>query len=315
MTHIFISYRRDDTATVSGRIYDRLVDTFGRAAVFKDVDNIPIGVNFADHIAKVIEQCVVQLVVIGPRWFDAADAQGQRRLDNPKDFVRLEIEAALRRGIPIIPLLVDGAPPPPVDRLPSAMRTLPLQNGALIRAADFDRDIGKVTAHLAQSVKPLHGGLSNPGRSLTGTGLLFGIELAAIYTVVSAVGALMVNGASNTSMIVMLFVAVYLAPALIFCYLAGRAAALRGGRVLMGVWAGLITAVLGSVVGGAVFGALVQTPAAFPHASGDTRGGALSGLMIGLILALVIGPTIGALGGLAGRTNYQKATPTFTRPR
>lgn len=304
MTHIFISYRRDDTATVSGRIYDRLVDTFGREAVFKDVDNIPLGVNFADHITKVVEQCVVLLVVIGPHWFDASDAQGRRRLDDPNDFVRLEIEAALRRGIPIIPLLVDGAPPPPTDHLPPAMQALPLQNGAFIRAADFDRDIGKVMARLAQWVKPLPGTASTPGRSPIGAGALFGIILAMIFTVLGAVVALLVNGSSNSLTFV---IVLYLAPALIFCFLAGRSAARRGGRVAAGVGAGVITATLGSVVGGAVFGALEQTPAAFSHASGDTGSGALIGMVVGLILALIIGPAIGALGGLGGANNFQKA--------
>jgi hypothetical protein len=105
---IFMSYRRDDSADVAGRIYDRLADKFGRDNVFKDVDSIPLGVNFKTHIEAVVQQCVVELVVIGQDWLDIMDAEGNRRLDDPRDFVRLEIESALARNIPIIPLLVMG---------------------------------------------------------------------------------------------------------------------------------------------------------------------------------------------------------------
>jgi len=82
MEKVFISYRRDDSADIAGRIYDRLADHFGRDAIFKDVDSIPLGVDFKKYLEGVVSQCVVELVVIGKTWLTAADDKGKRRLDN-----------------------------------------------------------------------------------------------------------------------------------------------------------------------------------------------------------------------------------------
>jgi hypothetical protein len=112
MSKIFITYRREDSAATCGRIYDRLVGRFGIMNVFKDVDSIPIGVNFKGRISELIAQCGVQLVVIGRQWLEVTNAQGQRRLDDPDDFVRLEIETGLQRKIVVIPVLVQGATVP-----------------------------------------------------------------------------------------------------------------------------------------------------------------------------------------------------------
>jgi hypothetical protein len=83
---IIISYRRADSANVCGRIYDGLAKHFGSKAVFKDVDDIPPGVDFKRHLDDVLAQCAVELVVIGPDWLDATEGDGRRRLDNPDDF-------------------------------------------------------------------------------------------------------------------------------------------------------------------------------------------------------------------------------------
>jgi hypothetical protein len=129
MSKIFISYRRDDTADITGRIYDRLVVKFGKQAVFKDVDSIPLGVNFKRYLNNIVEQCVVELVIIGKDWLAMVDERGQRRLDDPRDFVRVEIEAALDRDIPVIPLLVAGAEIPREEELPSSIAELAYRNG------------------------------------------------------------------------------------------------------------------------------------------------------------------------------------------
>jgi TIR domain len=312
MSHIFISYRRDDSTVVSGRIYDRLVETFGRNAIFKDVDNIPLGVNFADYLAGVLAQTSVQLVIIGPRWFDA-DSQGRRRLDDPGDFVRLEIETAIQRGIPIIPLMVNGATLPAVDHLPPSLRNLPLQNGVGIRGADFERDMGKVSATLARWVKPLPNARNTPGLSLRGAGLLYGIILTLYNLIVAAIGALLIGSMSRDSSasgaIALTFTGLFLVPAMLLCFLAGRAAARRSGRASTGAGAGLFAAALGGIVGGALFGALVQTPAASSGATGSSSSiqiGGISGAIVGLVLALIIGPLFGALGGLSGRGSSQR---------
>jgi hypothetical protein len=152
---IFISYRREDSADISGRIYDRLADHFGDAAVFKDVDDIPLGVNFKTCLNDIVKQCAVELVVIGPQWLDVTDRSGRRRLDDPTDFVRIEVEAALRREIPIVPLLAQGASMPGQDHLPPGMAELTYRNGIPIRPdPDFHRDMDRLIRELEKYVAP-----------------------------------------------------------------------------------------------------------------------------------------------------------------
>lgn len=156
MSKIFLSYRRDDAATACGRMYDRLVARFGKESVFKDVDSIPLGVNFRDYINGIMEQCTAQVVVIGRQWLDSPDAQGRRRLDDPHDVVRLEIEAALRQGrIAVIPVLVQGAAIPSAAVLPSSLHELVARNGMSVRVRDdpdFDHDMRRLMSALALAV-------------------------------------------------------------------------------------------------------------------------------------------------------------------
>ncbi len=150
---IFVSYRRLDSSDVTGRIYDRLIKKFGREAVFKDVDSIPLGVDFKEYIGKKVGECQVLLSVIGDHWLDVTDASGKRRLDDPADFVRLELEAALQRDIPVIPLFVGGVKIPQAVSLPSSLEKLVLRNGILIRAdPDFHRDMSKLIKELEHYV-------------------------------------------------------------------------------------------------------------------------------------------------------------------
>src|SRR5262245_55391908 len=109
MPRVFISYRRDDSAHITGRIFDRLRAHFGDKVLFRDVDTIPYGRDFREVIREAVEDCTVLLAVIGPVWVDSRNEEGERRLDDPYDFVRLEIETALKRGITVIPLLVAPA--------------------------------------------------------------------------------------------------------------------------------------------------------------------------------------------------------------
>jgi uncharacterized membrane protein YeaQ/YmgE (transglycosylase-associated protein family) len=149
MADIFISYRRIDSATFTGRIYDRLTARLGRDRVFKDVDDIPAGENFAQYIQNSLRQCAVALIVIGPRWLEARDETGARRLDDPGDFVRLEIETALRLGLTVIPLLVDDARMPGGASLPMSVRPLATLNALLVRNdPDFSRDMERVIASI-----------------------------------------------------------------------------------------------------------------------------------------------------------------------
>jgi TIR domain len=86
---IFINYRRDDSIGMAGRLHDRLAQTFGRDKLFIDVDHIPVGVDFAEHLNSQAAACDAILVVIGPHWLDAKDESGDRRLDKPDDFVAM----------------------------------------------------------------------------------------------------------------------------------------------------------------------------------------------------------------------------------
>ena len=142
---IFISYRRADSADVTGRIYDRLIQQFGKSAIFKDVDSIPPGVDFKTHLEKAVGRCKIFLVVIGDRWLDATDSKRRNRLQDPNDFVRIEIESALSRNILVIPLLVRGAVMPAEKKLPPSLRKLVYRNGISIRSdPDFHGDINRL---------------------------------------------------------------------------------------------------------------------------------------------------------------------------
>src|SRR5690349_4448614 len=112
MQEIFISYRRDDTRDISWRVYDQLQKRFGTEAVFKDVDNIPLGTDFREHVDSALRQRTVMLIVNGNNWVGQNYETNQCRIDDPDDFVRIEVDTALQRKIRVIPLLVHGASMP-----------------------------------------------------------------------------------------------------------------------------------------------------------------------------------------------------------
>lgn len=141
---IFISYRRDDSAGHAGRVHDRLQTTFGQDLLFMDVDAIPLGVNFADRLRSEVAKCDVLLAIIGPNWRDVKDASGSRRLDDPSDFVRIEIATALQRGIPVIPVLLDNSAVPKQQDLPADLKQLSLMNGLEVRHASFHTDMDRL---------------------------------------------------------------------------------------------------------------------------------------------------------------------------
>jgi outer membrane protein assembly factor BamD (BamD/ComL family) len=135
---IFISYRRQETAWPAGRLYDVLVEHFRAEDVFKDVDNIEPGEDFIERITAAVGSCDVLLALIGPQWLTITDENGQRRLDNPEDFVRLEIETALKRKIRVIPILVDEARIPRANELPPTLAPLVRRNAVEINPITFD---------------------------------------------------------------------------------------------------------------------------------------------------------------------------------
>lgn len=147
--HIFISYRRADSENVTGRIYDRLVQHYGKEPVFKDVDSIPLGVDFRTFLDEKVGQCQVLLAIIGDQWATITDDSGNRRLDNHQDFVRIEIESAIKRKIPVIPLLVRRATMPIEEQLPIEIQGLAFRNGIQIRPdPDFHKDMERLISAL-----------------------------------------------------------------------------------------------------------------------------------------------------------------------
>jgi hypothetical protein len=121
---IFISYRRDDSEDYAGRINDELVRRFERDVVFLDVDAMPPGADFVNALSAAVAKCTVLLAIIGPRWIDARDEAGRRRLDNEHDFVRVEIAEALKREVPVIPILRAGTRMQRAEQLPDNLKDL-----------------------------------------------------------------------------------------------------------------------------------------------------------------------------------------------
>jgi cytoskeletal protein RodZ len=152
---IFINYRRDDSIGMAGRLHDRLAQTFGRDKLFMDVDHIPVGEDFVTHLNNQVAACDVVLVVIGPSWLRAKDKAGQRRLQQPDDFVAIEIAAALARSIRVIPVLVDGARMPKESELPDSLKPLVRRQAAEVRHSHFGRDAETLIASMREAVPAL----------------------------------------------------------------------------------------------------------------------------------------------------------------
>ncbi len=149
MAKIFISYRREDSQHQADRLHTALSRKIPKRNIFIDVDNIPVGVNFVQHLDQQVAQCDVLLALIGPDWLEAKNPQtGGRRLDDPKDFVRIEIASALKRGIPVAPILLDGAPFPQEHMLPDDLKALTLRNGVEVRRLTFDADTERLVRGL-----------------------------------------------------------------------------------------------------------------------------------------------------------------------
>jgi hypothetical protein len=150
---IFISYRREDSAHFAGRLHDRLEREFGRDSLFMDIDGIPFGADFVRAISEEVAKCDVLLAIIGPRWLDAEDENGRRRLDKESDFVRVEIASALKRDIPIVPILLEGTKVPNPDLLPDDLKPLALRNGLNVRQDSFQSDVGRLVRFLGERLK------------------------------------------------------------------------------------------------------------------------------------------------------------------
>jgi hypothetical protein len=143
-SRIFISYRRGDSSAHAGRLADRLVAEFGEDGVFMDVDTIEPGADFVDYIDDAVGSCDVLIALIGDEWLDCRDDVGERRLDDPEDFVRLEVAAGLERDIRVVPVLVEGAVMPRAHELPEPLRRLARRNALEITDTRWRHDAGRL---------------------------------------------------------------------------------------------------------------------------------------------------------------------------
>ncbi len=145
---VFISYRREDTAAHAGRLYDSMVERFGESNVFMDVDIEP-GVDFVERITEAVSSCLVLIVVMGRNWATVSRGDGEPRIADPADFVRLEVETALRRPeVTPIPVLVSGAQMPPPTQLPEPLRLLARRNALELSDGRWRHDVGRLQVTL-----------------------------------------------------------------------------------------------------------------------------------------------------------------------
>ena len=153
---IFISYRREDSAGHTGRLCDALQAHFGHDNVFMDLSGIDAGQNFVDAIDTAIRSCDVLVAVIGKEWLTCVGAAG-RRLEDPGDFVRAEVAAALERGIPVIPVLVEGTPMPSAAALPDPLKPLAKRNALELSDARWSYDVGRLIQAAEKIAGTTHG--------------------------------------------------------------------------------------------------------------------------------------------------------------
>jgi len=152
MPRITISYRRDDSGVITGRIFDRLATHYGREAVFRDIDDIPPGVDFRRHISGILDASDIVLAIVGPRWIGPRG--GQSRLANAADPVRVEIETALLKDRPLIPVLVLRGSMPRVEQLPESLQDFAYRHAVSIDAGqDFDVHMARLIRAMDRSLE------------------------------------------------------------------------------------------------------------------------------------------------------------------
>jgi hypothetical protein len=141
---IIVSYRRDDSDGIAGRIRDHLIQRYGAQSVFMDIDSIPFGVDFQEHFSSALSDTNLVIAIIGREWRGPLKKQ-KFRIDDPDDFVRLELEKAFQLGIRVLPVLVDDAEMPPSSLLPQSLRRLALINAPSVSSGrDFAVHVDRV---------------------------------------------------------------------------------------------------------------------------------------------------------------------------
>jgi hypothetical protein len=153
---VFISYRREETAWQAVLLFDRLADRYGRGQIFKDIDSIQLGDDFVEVITAAVGSCDVLLALIGEQWLTITNEHGRARLEDPDDFVRLEIEAALTRNVRVIPILVAGARMPRPDQLPPSLAKLVRRQALELSPSHFESDTNRLHKVLDSTLAEVH---------------------------------------------------------------------------------------------------------------------------------------------------------------
>ena len=147
---IVISYRRQDSEAITGRIRDRLAGQYGGESVFMDIDSIPFGLDFREQIEHALRHTDILIAIIGPRWARGGKG-GRSRINEENDPVRVEVETALQRGIPVVPILVNGATMPKPTELPDGLKELSFRNAAAVDSGrDFHQHMDRVIRSMDQ---------------------------------------------------------------------------------------------------------------------------------------------------------------------
>lgn len=174
MAGIFISYRREDTQGWVGRLAQRLKASFPEVQVFHDIAAIRPGEDFAVAIERALSSCQVLLAVIGPRWLSAQTPEGQRRIDDPADYVRIEIATALARPILVVPVLLGGAAMPKAANLPEALQPLARRQGHELSDKRWDYDCEQLLPVLGEALGMTPLGVDRAGAAAPAGGISVG---------------------------------------------------------------------------------------------------------------------------------------------
>jgi hypothetical protein len=201
MKNIFISYRREDTEGFARGLFQSLEGAFGSDHVFMDVEAIGLGVDFVEAIDKSLAGCGALLVLIGKDWVNCTDSAGRRRLDDPQDFVRMEVAKALEQNVRVIPVLVKGARMPAPEDLPESLRSVTRRQALELRHERWSQDV----AHLASALEQMLGltRLDRPAPSppmppssaqpkKSGRGMAMGLGAVAVVVILAAAGYLLI---------------------------------------------------------------------------------------------------------------------------
>jgi hypothetical protein len=326
---VFICYRREETAAHAGRLYDAMVSRFGESNVFMDVDMAP-GIDFVERITEVVSGCLALIVVIGPNWATASDEQGNRRIEDPADFVRLEVETGLGRAdVTPIPVLVSGARMPRGEDLPAELRPIVRRNAVEMSEARWGYDVGRLFSALDELLTE-GGGLPIPGPdppppapSLPGWRLVpEGMAVAAVTAALARAVAWQIplepdkqHPATTSENIAQVLATVFrqagtgaLTGTALAIWLAYRLA--RSERL---AWLrGLLVGALAGALGGAIFGALTFLPKKTLDSQERARVALLAVPVTGALLGAMLGSLwrparVGAacVGGAIGGLLFQ----------